>query len=234
MRNPKWTRDELILALDLYFRNPPGKISSDHPEIVQLSALLNQLPVHPQKEKFQKFRNPNGVYMKLCNFLRFDPNYSGKGLQAGGKLEEEIWNEFAGNRTKLAQIAASIRENAQYISRPQIGDIPDDEEFQEGKVLTRLHKFRERSPSITKKKKESVLNQKGKLLCEACGFDFEKKYGTLGRGFAECHHMKPLAELRANQKTKLSDLCILCSNCHRMIHRTKPMVSLEEFKKILR
>jgi len=234
MRNPKWTRDELILALDLYFRHPPTKINSNHPEIIQLSELLNDLPVHPKKDDFQKFRNPNGVYMKLCNFLRLDPSYQGKGLQAGGKLEEEIWEEFAYDRNRLAQIAASIKENASSIPRPSIGDVPEDDEFQEGRVLTRLHKLRERSPSIVKKKKELVLRQKGKLLCEACGFDFEKKYGKIGRGFAECHHIKPISHLKAGQKTKLDDLCILCSNCHRMIHRTKPMLPLEEFKKILR
>ncbi len=65
MRNPKWTRDELILALELYFRCKPSKINKEHPEVVRLSKLLNSLPIHPQKEKYEKFRNPNGVYMNL-------------------------------------------------------------------------------------------------------------------------------------------------------------------------
>lgn len=79
MRNPKWTRDELILALDLYFRCDPLKTNKSDPEIIALSDLLNSLPIHPQKAEFEKFRNPNGVYMKLCNFLRLDPDYSGAG-----------------------------------------------------------------------------------------------------------------------------------------------------------
>jgi 5-methylcytosine-specific restriction protein A len=73
MRNPKWTRDELILALDLYFRCTPLKTNKDHHEIVKLSNILNSLPIHPKKLEYEKFRNPNGVYMKLCNFLWFDP-----------------------------------------------------------------------------------------------------------------------------------------------------------------
>ena len=230
MRNPKWTRDELILALDLYFRFQPTKINKDHREIKRLSEILNSLPVHPQREKYQKFRNPNGVYMKLCNFLRFDPGYQGKGLRAGGKLEQEIWQEFAGNKSKLAEVATSIKKSTNAVPPPVI-DVPEDEEFPEGRILTRLHKIKERSPSVVKRKKDSVLRRKGRLVCEACDFDFETKYGMIGKGFAECHHLKPIASLRPNQKTKLSDLCILCSNCHRMIHRTKPMLSLEKFKK---
>ena len=231
MRNPKWTRDELILALDLYFRCSPTKTNKNHPEIIELSKLLNSLPVHPIKEGFEKFRNPTGVYMKLCNFLRFDPEYKGKGLQAGGKLEKEIWNEFVNNKSRLSNIASSIKANAPFISHPTEGGVPEDEEFEEGRILTCVHKLRERSPSIVKKKKESILRQNGKLVCEACGFDFEEKYGLLGKGFAECHHIKPLSELKGNERTKLNDLCILCSNCHRIIHRTKPMLSLQEFKR---
>jgi 5-methylcytosine-specific restriction protein A len=229
MRNPKWTRDELILALDLYFRCPPLKTNKDHHEIVELSNILNSLPIHPQKSEYEKFRNPNGVYMKLCNFLRFDPTYKGEGLKAGGKLEKVIWNEFSGDRQKLRMIAHKILEHAPEVPRP-VEVTQDDDEFEEGRILTKLHKIRERSPSVTKNKKASVLKKTGKLVCEACGFEFESKYGEIGKGFAECHHIKPVSELKKGQKTKLSDLSILCANCHRMIHRSRPMLSVNELR----
>jgi 5-methylcytosine-specific restriction protein A len=47
-RNPSWTRDELILAPDLYFRHNPARMSETHPSVVELSRLLNKLPIHPQ------------------------------------------------------------------------------------------------------------------------------------------------------------------------------------------
>jgi 5-methylcytosine-specific restriction protein A len=81
-RNPPWQRDELILALDLYFRHPPNSISKTHPEVLALSELLNALPIHPHRPDAARFRNPAGVYRKLCNFLRFDPTYQGKGADA--------------------------------------------------------------------------------------------------------------------------------------------------------
>ncbi|SFB38593.1 HNH endonuclease [Clostridium frigidicarnis] len=71
--------------------------------------------------------------------------------------------------------------------------------------------------------------------CMACGFDFEKVYGELGRAYIEVHHVSPLSsiedEVKINPKT---DLIAVCSNCHRMIHRKKNHVlSLEELKNII-
>ena len=72
MRNPKWHRDEIILALDLYFRLDPGQISARNPAIIELSKVLNKLPIHEERPDSVKFRNPNGVGLKLSNFLAID------------------------------------------------------------------------------------------------------------------------------------------------------------------
>jgi 5-methylcytosine-specific restriction protein A len=71
------------------------------------------------------------------------------------------------------------------------------------------------------------------LTCEACGFDFFKRYGERGGGYIECHHRIPLSESGPTQ-TRLKDLALVCSNCHRMIHRrTNDWLSLEELKALL-
>jgi 5-methylcytosine-specific restriction protein A len=108
-KNPLWNRDELILALDLYFRFYPSRLSKKHEEIIGLSRVLNMLAINTDKLEPDKFRNPNGVYMKLCNFLRYDPDYPGVGLQRGGRLEETIWNEFANDRGRLREVAELIK-----------------------------------------------------------------------------------------------------------------------------
>ena len=96
----------------------------------------------------------------------------------------------------------------------------DDEAFLEGRRLTELHKRIERNPKVVLRKKKKVLQETGKLECEVCGFDFVKKYGEeLGYGFAECHHIFPVSKLTEEHKTKLSELAIVCANCHRMLHR---------------
>ncbi|MGI8551272.1 MAG: HNH endonuclease, partial [Dehalococcoidia bacterium] len=94
-KNPPWERDELILALELYFRHNPNHISQKqkHPEVVALSRVLNGLPIHADRSDAPTFRNPTGVYMKLANFLRLDPGYTGKGLTGGSKLDEVVWDD---------------------------------------------------------------------------------------------------------------------------------------------
>jgi 5-methylcytosine-specific restriction protein A len=101
-------------------------------------------------------------------------------------------------------------------------------EANEGKLVTRVHFARERDPKVVKLKKESVLKQNGKLCCEACGFDFQKVYGDRGKDFIECHHENPLALTLGVSKTTINDLILLCSNCHRIVHRNKPWLKFEQ------
>ncbi|WP_181566710.1 hypothetical protein [Aequorivita sp. CIP111184] len=68
MHNPKWHR-EIILALNLYFKLEPGQIQARNPAIIELSEVLNKLPIHEGRPNSVKFRNPNGVGLKLSNFL---------------------------------------------------------------------------------------------------------------------------------------------------------------------
>ena len=96
MPQKTWSRDELILALELFFQEPRARGSATHPRVIELSEILNRLPLHPRDEREKHFRNPNGVGMKLSNFLRFDPDYKGVGLSRGNRLEEEVWHNLAG------------------------------------------------------------------------------------------------------------------------------------------
>ena len=108
MKNPKWHRKELILALDLYFKLESGQMNKTNPEVIQLSEILNQLNVYKDKPDTLKYRNPNGVAMELNNFKAYDPNYSGVGLSRGGKLDGEIFEEFQSDFTQLKNEAYTI------------------------------------------------------------------------------------------------------------------------------
>lgn len=235
MRNPDWTRDELILALDVYFRHRPLRISQSHPDIVGLSKLLNALSIHINPPDKRTFRNPNGVYMKLCNFLRLDPEYKGKGLTSGAGGDEVVWNRFSSDPEALAATAAAIRLNVS--ARNHEGffllGVEEEEEFPEGRVLFRAHIARERNPKLVKHAKEHALRRYGKLACEACGFDFGTKYGGLGKDYIECHHVIPISQLAPSNKTRLQDIALVCSNCHRMIHRRRPWLGVLELQKLL-
>jgi hypothetical protein len=103
----------------------------------------------------------------------------------------------------------------------------------EGRMLLKLHKIKERKPLIVRRKKRVVLAATGRLVCEVCDFDFAAVYGKLGEGFAECHHRVPLTKLDGDAPTRLTDLAIVCSNCHRILHRSRPMLSVEDLRAIV-
>ena len=187
-----------------------------------------------------KFRNPNGVNLKLNNFKAFDPSYSGKGMKNYGKLDKKVFDEFKSDSDSLHRIASRIRDISKDIDLANqlymISEDGEDEqlEVKEGAVLYKLHKYRERDASIIKKKKEQEFMRLGMLPCEACTFDFFQKYGVLGYKYIECHHRTPLSEISTSTKTTLTDLALVCSNCHRMLHRRVDVLSVERLNNILR
>lgn len=100
----------------------------------------------------------------------------------------------------------------------------------EGKEINYYVKRYERSPENRYK----AIKIHG-MSCMACGFNFEKVYGEIGKSYIEVHHVVPLSsideEIIVNPET---DLITVCSNCHRMIHRRKNHVlSLEELNNLI-
>jgi putative restriction endonuclease len=91
LRANKWTREELILAFNLYCKIPFGTIHIRNPQIISLSKILE--------------RTPSAVSWKLANFARLDPSLQDRnisGASHGSKLDAEIWNEFSQDWEKLS------------------------------------------------------------------------------------------------------------------------------------
>jgi putative restriction endonuclease len=86
-----WTRDELIVAFNLYCKTTFGRIHNRNPDIISLAKLLD--------------RSPSAVSWKLANFARLDPSLQKRdiaGASHGSKLEQEVWDEFNADWDKLA------------------------------------------------------------------------------------------------------------------------------------
>lgn len=234
-RNPPWNRDELLITLDFYLQHTPTIPAKNSTEITELSDILNHLQSKLGGNIPDRFRNTNGVYMKLMNFRRFDPDYEGVGLQRGNKDEKVVWDLYAHKPNELSKIAEAICSSISSDTVVPSSDVvtSDEEEAEEGKILTRIHRYRERDLKLAKRKKEAFMQENGALFCEVCKFDFSKNYGEHGAGFIECHHTKPISEIDVGTKTKLSDLAVVCSNCHRMIHRKRPWLSIADLKLML-
>jgi len=124
------------------------------------------------------------------------------------RVTEEQWRQ-------LVEAAGGIPEAAPLAQ--VASEFPDG--LREGGKRLVLHWKIERSPELARRKKESVQREVGCLACECCGFDFVSFYGWVGEGFIEVHHRQPLHTLTEVTVTTLEDLAVVCSNCHRMLHR---------------
>lgn len=103
----------------------------------------------------------------------------------------------------------------------------------EGNPRLVAHLQRERNQKLVQKKKKQALDATGKLSCEVCDFDFESFFGEIGEGFCEVHHLQPLSKMDGEVNTTLEDLAIVCSNCHRILHRHNPMLTSAQLKKAI-
>lgn len=101
-----------------------------------------------------------------------------------------------------------------------------DDVFFEDPSLFRLHRRIERNPRLS----AAVKRAQG-YTCQACGFSFEKQYREIGAEFIEAHHLRQLSAIKGG-RTRLNpvtDFAVLCSNCHRMIHRTDCIGDIAKF-----
>ena len=102
-------------------------------------------------------------------------------------------------------------------------------EFTEGAIEEMVVELRKRDPRL----KTSAIEAFG-TICQICGFDFSDVYGELGEGYIELHHIHPLSESDDIQQTTLDAVAMVCSNCHRMLHRNgKSALPIEELIKIV-
>ena len=145
--------------------------------------------------------------------------YSRDSLPTNEVLISDL-NRFLGLYKKLVENEAALYLRV---------EVEDDETGLEPENLKRLreHKRIERNRKLAAK----VKKIQG-YTCAACGFNFEHTYGAIGADFIEAHHLVPLSELTDDivHLDPKRDFSVLCSNCHRMIHRSEFVSRVEEFK----
>lgn len=106
------------------------------------------------------------------------------------------------------------------------GDEPTGLHYEDA-TRFRFHKRIERNAKLAKEVKKLQGH-----TCKICCIDFEQEYGAIGNGYIEAHHLKPIASLKGTKiaMDPLKDFAVLCSNCHRMIHRSGCLDDIEKFK----
>jgi predicted HNH restriction endonuclease len=253
-RNPAWTRDELILALDLYLRHrgsPPRKSSA---QVLELSRRLASLASLSSAEIIgDTFRNANGVYMKMMNFMRIDPDYTKDGrvgLGSGSRLELPVWDEFAENPMALASAVKSILARIEHteivVDAPTVtkADLDHDlagqrpEDMTVAALAALEEKFKNADPEV--KERVSKYIERGAVgmlvkqhnghkcqICDTLGvhpLGFKKQNGE---HYVEAHHVMPVSLLTTGSLAA-SNVMTLCPNHHRQMHYGRASVTIEE------
>lgn len=120
-----WTREELIVAMNLYCKLEFGQLHHRNPDIIKLAEAID--------------RTPNSVSFKLGNFASIDPNLDRKGLSNYSKLDKEIWEEFQDDWENLAfeseKISASFNLVSDNLSEPEkdfLKKIAENPQLKEG------------------------------------------------------------------------------------------------------
>jgi predicted HNH restriction endonuclease len=108
--------------------------------------------------------------------------------------------------------------------------LTEEEAGVEGGKKAKLIAYFERNPAL----RSAAVAFHG-TTCKVCGFNFEAAYGEHGRNYIEVHHLVPISTLpEPSAINPREDMSVLCSNCHRMIHRKREApLSIEELRSII-
>lgn len=215
---PPWTRDEVVLALDLYLANSGLTPPTTDDRVLRLSKVLRAMPGNQAAALEPRFRNPNGVSLKLRNLHAVA---TGGGMPNGSQVDLQVWKE-------LGSDPAAARREAQRILEGIPGTVENREQlriagYTEGGQVLEAHYRRERSPEL-RSQFLAARRKAGRLSCEICAIAASEQHAALSEGRFEVHHIVPLGS-GEGRETTLADLALLCANCHRLIHTA---MSLEQ------
>lgn len=115
-KSNKWTKEETIIAFNVYCKIPFKSSSKTNPTIIKYANIIG--------------RSPSALNMKVGNFGRLDPELKKQGIVGlgnGSKLDEIVWNEFNGNWEKLAYESELLIAEFQ---NKKVEEIIDDELFE--------------------------------------------------------------------------------------------------------
>lgn len=135
-----WSKEELVLALNLYLKLPFGKMHSGTKEIIHLASIIN--------------RTPSSVAMRLVNFANVDPYHQNRGvggLSGGKKQVQPIWDEFIENKDDLLFESEKILAEKEFNSIENkyaevldgIDNLVGESKIREVKVRVNQHVFRQ-------------------------------------------------------------------------------------------
>lgn len=179
-----------------------------------------KIPFRKVKHLFTEQHKTTGKYPDRWTAIIWENQFL---MHSNSQLAVDIKGDYGNLHSGNGEIEVRINED--------LADLALENEYFEGQKKSRLSSFYERNPKL----RLAAIKIHG-LSCKVCGFDFKDFYGDHGSGFIEVHHLKPVSTLEASTKVSPeNDMTVVCSNCHRMLHRNRDMVlTPAELKVLLR
>ena len=182
--NRLWTRDELIIAFNLYCKIPFGKIDQRNPVVIALANVLG--------------RTPASLAWKLANFARLDPSLQARGIKGashGSKGEVEVWEEFNNNWDTLAFESERLLADLTHQSVEDLNGLDEDELPKEGLERERLVRVRVNQRFF----RSTVLTSYDSRCCIT---------GLTIPSLLEASHIAPWSKNQNNRMNPRNGLCL--------------------------
>jgi len=229
MRQPIWTSDEVLLAVNTYFEiGDYRKISPDNPLVIELSQTLRDLPLHGHIN--ETFRNLSGTEMTLKSIAKLDTNakYS---MKAFTNLQREIYNYYQNRQLFLRRLCYTMKaclplpfEYRRDVSSPS---------NMTGNILYQNHLYIEQKSKTAKLVK---ANARGRLksICQVCEKDLSQIYGENGPELLEQHYAEDITNYSKLMNVLQSRFINICPICHKLAHINPEMYLYNNLKQHVR
>jgi HNH endonuclease len=171
-------------------------------------------------------RPPNTAHPHWENIPGYDGKHFNTGIALRWRVLKTVRIPVPGRFPQLGWMRLDPRA-------PLQADIDPAEQFLDGGRRIQRHMRTERNPLLRARAKDLWRSRLGRLKCLACGFSFERRYGRRGADFIEMHHETPVATLLRRSAVSPQQLKPLCANCHRMVHRQSPMLTIRALKRVM-
>jgi 5-methylcytosine-specific restriction enzyme A len=212
---PVWCREILVLQ----FQFPRHELTAG-----QLARHLGY------KHFVQGNQHYGNMAHLVCDFLKVAKPPSDQWFAALSEAYHSGRTWIWIMRPNLAEVVKRLGWSGEYqifVTNPD--EVATADDFVEGRVQLVVVNIFERNA----KARAACLNHYG-FVCSVCDFNFGKFYGELGREFIHVHHIKPLSEIGEEYKVdSIEDLRPVCPNCHAMLHRKTPTLTIGELKQLI-
>ena len=219
--------NKIILGLAQSYEEAKKEYKSKSDLMLNKQADIMRMKI-PEFDKFFRSTIPEIEISGTLNYRNghvYHLEYDSKNLPSDEQLKldlENILNAYE------ALFNRGGRDSDNFSISEEISDTISIHESHKKKVHSSIERP---SSSVIKKIKKKLGYE-----CMACGFKFEEIYGKTGTEYIEAHHLTPIADLKEGESRTITDkdFAVLCSNCHRMIHRFEDSSDLDKLKDLVK